>query len=92
VHSGFVPTVTALKLTFALQAQSCCNRFFLCVYGGTFALAFPREKKIVGTPSPAKQHFTNTQFIGGMHYISRESIYSFDPYRLVIEKGILLTY
>jgi hypothetical protein len=26
---------------------------------------------------------TNTQFIGGMHYVFRESIYPFDPYRLV---------
>jgi hypothetical protein len=44
-----------------------------------------------GTPSPIKQHFTNTQFIGGMHYVSRESIYPFDPYRLVTEEGMLLT-
>jgi hypothetical protein len=44
-----------------------------------------------GTPSPIKQHFTNTQFIDGMHYGSRESIYPFDLYRLVTEEGMLLT-
>jgi hypothetical protein len=48
-------------------------------------------KIMEGNPSPIKQYFTNTQFIGGMHYVSRESIYSFDPYRLVTEEGMLLT-
>jgi hypothetical protein len=92
-HSGFIPMVTALKLTVALQAQSCYNGFFLCIYGGTFAPPhFPVKKIMEGTPSPIKQHFTNTQFIGGMHYVSRESIYPFDPYRLGTEEGMLLTY
>jgi hypothetical protein len=27
-----------------------------------------------------------------MHYVSRESIYPFDPYRLVTEEGMLLTF
>jgi hypothetical protein len=43
-----------------------------------------------GTPSPVKQHFTNTQFIGGMHYISRECIHPFDLYCIVIEEGMVL--
>jgi hypothetical protein len=65
----------------------------LYIYGGTFApLHFPVKKIMEGTPSPIKQHFTNTQFIGGMYYVFRESIYPFDPYCSVTEEGMLLTY
>ena len=43
----------------------------------------------IGSPVKVKQHFTNTQFIGGIQYVSTDSIVPFDPYRMVTEEGKL---